>query len=196
MNNPRIQTVDIPTGAPPAEVIAAIGANINDQNVNETAARNYVIRCLAVLGNTRAPEVNQGHVDGSLVRLYTWRGTILGDVILAAGPSFMPKFVAASDLVRSPTGGAVYTLAAQDKTKNAERAADYTQRLAASAGVRAASQVAKEATPPPAAAPRRTATERAPAASQRTAHPTPAAAAPDESAEKAELKNFLSNLLG
>lgn len=205
MNNPRIELPEIPKGASPEAIIAAIGANINDKPVHEETARNYVIRCLAALGSARTPSVYNGAIEGSKVRIYKWEKTPVGDVVLATGPSFMPKFVAASALVRKAGPGDIYTLATPDTSRTAQRAVEYSQSVAARTESRAAQAVARQTvshvketlertTPPSSRAPR------APREAVSPPPPPPAAAAPPapsgEAAERAELKNFMASLLG
>lgn len=215
--NPRLSLPVIPKEATHAEIIAAIGASINDQPIHEETARNFVIRCLSALGNQRTPQVYKGMIGGATVRLYKWTNSPVGDVILAVGPQFMPKFVAASSLTREAGPGDIYTLASPDHSRHAERAVGYSGQLAARHSTQVAAEVVAAApkAPAPARAPAPTAPARAPkpapaprAAAPRSysappaPEPAPASyAAPPapgqsaEAAERAELKSFMSDLL-
>lgn len=201
MNNPRIELPEIPKGASPDAIIAAIGANINDKPIHEETARNYVIRCLAALGSARTPAVFAGAIEGSKVRIYKWEGTPIGDVVLATGPSFMPKFVAAAALTRKAGPGDIYTLATPDTSRKAEQAVAYSASVTARAESRAAQAVVRESAPAAAAsAPRAPRAARAPSPPPPSPPPVSVAPTPPapsgEAAERAELKNFMASLLG
>lgn len=220
--NPRVELPDIPKTATREEIIEAIGRNINDQEVHEATARNYVIRCLAALGNRVLPNVVQGKIDGYIVRMYQWLNSPVGNVVLAVGPQYRPKFVDMAKLVRKMEGDQLYVLASPDTTNNARDARNMSKHLADRPSTKAAAEVVAEAErqtpPPPSTPPTRTPPARGsrssapqtgepPRARQRTAAPPPPPPPPppappppppasDEAAEKKELASFLQGFLG
>ena len=157
----RISIPDLPESASAATVIKAIDANLGPTTA-ETTARNYIIRCLAALGNKKQPAVRVGQVDGSRVRLYVWEDTPIGGVVLAAGYAFQPKFVALADLRSKPDAGQFYILAEPDTTKAAEKAKGYTAQMAQRKATREAAKVMQDANAG-AAKPRKPRTPRTPA---------------------------------
>lgn len=203
-----MMTATIPESATPAEVWEAIRVNIDDKDVGETGAANYVVRCLTVLGQSNRPVVSAGRIDTRNVRLYTWETALFGRIILVVGTQFLPRLVREADITQARPG--VYTLVAPDQTKTGQRVVEYAARVAARPEAQAARSVARDI--PPArdiapAAPRAEAPARAPRAPRppravappppAPSEPAPALPAAASSAEdEARLvKEFLSSLL-
>ena len=179
--------------AKPEELFEAIAANINDVDVAESTQRNYVIRCLAALGHGRSPDILTGQLDGSRVRLYIWRETSIGDVVLVTGPSFRGKLVKAADIQGTPEEGfwfaAIPDASAAKRHVDAFR--DRTTQHVASSAARAIARAEEAPAPAPAPAPAR---HRAPPA-PRTPRAAPAPV-DTAAADKAELKKALADLFG
>lgn len=104
------------SSASPSEFRQALQINV-DKLAGEASQRNHVARALALVGHRAAPKVVAGRMHGSSIRLYLWEGTPAGDIILATGPSFLPKVLAPSDIQQEQPG--IYILASPDTTKAA-----------------------------------------------------------------------------
>jgi hypothetical protein len=108
-----------------AELRAGLQINV-EKLATEAAQRDNVVRSLAALGYRKAPQVLSGKLEGSTIRLYVFKDSPAGDLILAAGPGFIPKILAASDITTERPG--VYILADTDRTRAASRAAATGER--------------------------------------------------------------------
>lgn len=173
--------------ASPKEVRDALQLTV-DKITGEVGQRNAVIRALALLGYRKAPNTVSGKLDGSSIRLYQWVGTPAGDVILATGPSFLPRILAPGDIGQAQPG--VYILAAPDTTKAGARSAEYAEKWQPKVKAVVAVHVPRETV---------RAVERAVEKVQEA--PPPAArkrsgAKDSSAAEKAELSAALKALLG
>lgn len=173
--------------ASPKEVRDGIQLSIAKM-VGEAAQRNAVVRILASLGHKGAPSVSSGKLDGDVLRMYLWRGTPAGDIILATGPAFLPRILAPSEI--SEAGPGVYVLAAADRTKAGSAVSAYASRYKAPEPSRAAPRV--KVTKPE--GPKRTAAVAKAVASLDLPKPAPVAA-PAESSEKDMLRSFMAQLL-
>lgn len=158
IHNPRIP---IPAGmasATTTEVFDALALNIDDADIGEAAQRSFVVRVLAALGHSHAPEILTSMLDGSRVRLYVWHDSPAGDFVLVTGPQYKGKLVRPTDLVERDDG--FYLRAVADQSKAAEsvvKAAASGRAEAARAAhamERAAARAAKEAAPKAHRAPR------------------------------------------
>ena len=119
-----------------ASILKELSAAVADSK-SEQSQVNGVVRVLSALGYKGAgsPEVHQTTVDRSTFRVYLWRDSPFGDhLILATGPSFVPKLALASDVPAEP-GVGVYVRAVV--TKDA-RTLDGAGRMAERAGSRLA----------------------------------------------------------
>lgn len=85
---------------------------------SEQAQVNGVARVLAAMGykNAAFPEVHQTNVERSTFRIYLWRDSPFGDhLVLATGPSFVPKLALAGDVQATPgVGFYIHALVAKD----------------------------------------------------------------------------------
>lgn len=167
--NPRIPTPAGLATATPDQVFDALALNINDKDVGESTQRNFIVRVLAALGYASAPEILTSMLDGSRVRLYHWKDTPAGDIILVTGPSFRGQLVRPSELVERDDG--FYLRATPDTSK----AASAVEKAAASG--RAEAQRASDAMRG-AEARASAATQRKAAREERAARPRPAAKPP------------------
>lgn len=64
----------------------------------ESGARSAVQGVLARHGYTKMPKVEQGTYDRATVRIYRWADSPAGDVVMVAGPSFVPELHHFDDL--------------------------------------------------------------------------------------------------
>lgn len=81
-----------------ASVFAAVKAAARGVKT-ETGVRNAIQRALAEHGWRTLPSVERArHPDAGLVRVYLWRGSPAGDVVLISGPSIQHEIRLASDL--------------------------------------------------------------------------------------------------
>lgn len=187
--NPSIKVPANLASATPAEVFEAIAANINDADVAESTQRNYIIRCLAGLGHGRSPEILTGMMDGSRVRLYVWRETPIGDVVLVSGPSFRGRLARLADLQGGPETG-FWFAATSDTSKAGAKVAEYQDRTTARTADAARRAIARDSAAAERAA--RPPRERpAPSAPTRFAPPPPV---DSEADEKAELRAGIDSL--
>jgi len=177
----------IPENASPDTVFAAIASNVDGKThcpdgslMSEGKAATYVQSSLAFLGHAKTPEILNAHVDGKTCRVYIFRGTPVGDVVLIAGPAFVPRFVHLEQLNRKVPQGAIFTLLDTDTSSQARHVQQVSERLAGAAThQRQVAQAAPPPPPPPAARARREAP--APAAPRaRRAAPPPASPAPGD----------------
>ncbi len=199
----RNPPIGIPESITAADAFQAIVDNIDNKaqapdgsRMSEAKARGFVQRVLAFLGYAGQPEVLNAQVrpEGSrratTCRLYVFRDTPIGDVVLAAGPTLVPRFVKLSALQREAPSGSIYTIAAADTSGNATQAVKTAGRLARQVGRRQA-QAAEAAKPVGTRAerpkrrrrrapPRPTTPAPAPAAPAPAPAPAAAAAAEDE----------------
>ena len=135
-----------------------------EKKKTETAAVAAVQRGLAATGFRKTPRVQAARAEGGVVRVYLWEGTPVGDVVLSAGPSYLPTVQLRSSMPGAPADGA-FAIDAHPTAVNAKLKA----RLAREAQIGAA--IATEAgAPPPTTRPTR---KRKPAAPPRdTRSPT------------------------
>lgn len=107
---------------------------------SEQSQVNGVAKVLAAMGYGKAasPEVHQTTVDRSTFRIYLWRNSPFNDhLILATGPSFVPKLSLAADVKATPgVGFYVHALVAKD-TKTLTGAAKAAAKGSASASTSA-----------------------------------------------------------
>ena len=110
------------------------------ESKSEQSQVNGVARVLAALGYSKAadPEVHQTTVDRSTFRVYLWRNTPFGDhLVLATGPSFVPKLALASEVPAEPGVGfyirALVTKDARTLAGAGRTAARETSRVSAAA---------------------------------------------------------------
>lgn len=116
--NPRIP---VPAGMATAtvtQVFDALAMNVNDADIGEAAQRGFIVRVLAALGHSHAPEILTSMLDGARVRLYHWKDSPAGDFILVTGPQFKGQLVRPADLVERDDG--FYLRAVPDTSKAAE----------------------------------------------------------------------------
>lgn len=206
---PRIRVPPELANVTAGEAIEAIDANLN-LSVPETTARNYVMRALAALGNTRNPQVVRGSLDGARVRLYIWEDSPLGAVALAAGPQWGAKFMDLGRLQKAP-GEGIWLLASPDPTSASTKSAAYTKVLADRRSTRKAAEVMREEakakkkprprTPRPKKKEAPARRKRAPARTQTPSRPAPASVGAQVDAMSAEeqqekLVSALTQLLG
>lgn len=116
--NPRIPTPAGMATATAAQVFDALALNVDDADIGEAAQRSFIVRVLAALGHSHAPEILTSMLDGSRVRLYHWKDSPAGDFILVTGPQFKGKLVRPADLVERDDG--FYLRAVPDQSKAAE----------------------------------------------------------------------------
>jgi len=116
--NPRIPTPAGMATATATQVFDALALNVDDADIGEAAQRSFIVRVLAALGHSHAPEILTSMLDGSRVRLYHWRDSPAGDFILVTGPQFKGKLVRPADLVERDDG--FYLRAVPDQSKAAE----------------------------------------------------------------------------
>ena len=67
------------------QVFDALAMNVNDADIGEAAQRGFIVRVLAALGHSHAPEILTSMLDGARVRLYHWKDSPAGDFILVTG---------------------------------------------------------------------------------------------------------------
>jgi len=101
-----------------SQVFDALALNIDDADIGEATQRSFIVRVLAALGHSHAPEILTSMLDGSRVRLYHWKDSPAGDFILVSGPQFKGKLVRPRDLVERDDG--FYLRAVPDTSKAAE----------------------------------------------------------------------------
>lgn len=106
--------------ATPAELREALGINATKFS-SESAQAGSIVRALAALGYRKHPDVQSGKLDGDTCRLYVWKDSPAGDVVLVTGPAFNPLVCDLADLKATEKG--VYIRASTDRTKAAGRAA-------------------------------------------------------------------------
>jgi len=116
--NPRIPTPAGMATATAAQVFDALALNVDDADIGEAAQRSFIVRVLAALGHSHAPEILTSMLDGSRVRLYHWKDSPAGDFILVTGPQFKGKLVRPGELVERDDG--FYLRAVPDQSKAAE----------------------------------------------------------------------------
>lgn len=155
--------------------------------VGEAAQRNAVVRILANLGHRSAPSVVSARLDGDVLRMYLWKGSPAGDIILATGPAFLPKILTPSDISEERPG--VYVLAGSDKTKAASAVGNYASKYKAPTPSRAVPKPAKPE------GPKRTAAVAKAVASLDLPKAAPAAPPSVEQQEMAMLGAFLQGIL-
>jgi len=134
----------------------------------ENAAVAKVATALAANGFTKTPKVESTYEGRSTVRIYLWRGTPFGDLVLVAGPAIQPELKEASEIARVPKHGGAYavTAAEADLTPAAKKAL-------ASGQARGAAFAATHGEPvKPTPAPRAERAPRAPAAPRARSVPT------------------------
>ena len=134
-----------------ASILKELSAAVADSK-SEQSQVNGVVRVLSALGYKGAgsPEVHQTTVDRSTFRVYLWRDSPFGDhLILATGPSFVPKLALASDVPAEP-GVGVYVRALVSKDARtlagAGRMAERAASSHAAAEDRSARSRAREST--------------------------------------------------
>ena len=169
--------------ATPAEVRAALQINA-EKCAGEAGQRGSVIRGLAALGYHKPPSVVVGRLEGQTLRLYVWKNTPAGDVILATGPNWNPRVIGPEDIQTQSAG--VWILASDDGSKAGARAAVQAERASARHPV--APRM------PPAKAERVRAAAKPAARVVKHAEPPRVAAATAD--ERAELQTMLKALLG
>jgi hypothetical protein len=104
--------------ATPAQVFDALALNIDDADIGEAAQRSFIVRVLATLGHSHAPEILTSMLDGARVRLYVWKDSPAGDFVLVTGPQYRGKLVRPEHLVERDDG--FYLRAVPDQSKAAE----------------------------------------------------------------------------